>query len=297
MTSTLSTGGGNGHKTGCACPFCTSNATTDEVTIYLDLTPDEVAALDPSLNPDFDPHALAADHPAHDLAQHGILTITLPDGRKVAWNTNGPTLPCPACLGEKEKQATCSDCFGRGVTQSVPFCERPWDEPVSNLFIGGHDSQTGDCRVTDQFDVVVSLYTRDDFGPDEGIEHHTHAMIDGSLDDEDHQRIHELADITAAAVRDGKKVLVRCQAGMNRSGLVTGLAMMKMGWTFDEALAKMRDVRGPYVLFNDDFRDFLKTQEDAVRDRIRRDYPCMSCNGAGGTSYGVCWDCRGDGFC
>ena len=317
MTSTMSTGGGHGHKTGCACPFCTSTATTGEVTIHLDLTPDEirdltgldvtdapgndtdvdVAALDPTLDPDFDPIALAAEHDDHHMADKGIFTITLPDGRKTAWNTNGPNLLCPACLGEKEKQARCMDCVGRGVTQSVPFCDRPWDEPIPNLAVGGHDSQTGDCHVTDPFDVVISLYSREGFGPDEGVEHHTHTMIDGALDPADHERIHELADVAAAAVRDDKKVLVRCAAGMNRSGLVAGLAMMKLGWTFDEALTKMRAVRGPYVLFNDDFRAFLAAEEQSVHDRIRRDYPCASCNGAGGTSYGICWDCRGNGFC
>lgn len=252
----------------------------------------DVALLDPSLDPDFDPHALAAHHTEHDLAERGIVTISLPDGRKTAWNVNGPDLACPACLGEPDKQANCADCFGRGTTQNIPFCERPWDEAMPGLFVGGHDSQTGDCQPGDQFDVVVSLAQRPGFEPDEGVEHHTHTMIDGPLDPADYAHLHRLADATVTAVQRGDKVLVRCMAGMNRSGLVTAMAMMRMGWSAQDAIDKMRADRGPYVLFNGDFRAFVLDNEATIR---AGDVVCSGCRGRGGDTGGPCWDCQGRG--
>lgn len=210
------------------------------------------------------------EHPEHHLAHLGISTVTLHDGTVVAHNANGAQLPCPVCLGDLARQANCSECAGRGKIQNVPYCDRPWDEIVPGLYLGGHDNQPagGDARVRDQFDVVVSLYSRDGYGPDPGIPHHTHAMIDGDLAPRDHAHVHRLADAAVTAMNRDQQVLVRCQAGMNRSGLVAGLALIKTGWRAADAIEHMRAVRGPYVLFNTSFTDYLHDQDTRIH-RLR----------------------------
>jgi protein-tyrosine phosphatase len=210
----------------------------------------------------------------------GLWWVILPNGQRVAWN-NEP-LECPVCHAKKPDVANCEVCVGRGFVGTVPFAERPWDEVVDGLWLGGHDCQPdgypprGDCLITPEhgFDLVVSLYKRlshdfavgrktpdERFDPPSGVTHMYHQMADGDLDPAHHTRLDELAAHVEDAVRHGDKVLVRCQAGLNRSALVTGLALMKMGWKAADAISWMREVRSPYVLFNRDFTDHLHAVE------------------------------------
>lgn len=55
----------------------------------------------------------------------------------------------------------------------------------------------------------------------------------------------------------GDRVLVRCQAGLNRSGLVTALVLMREGFSPVEAIALIRLRRSPWALCNDDFVRWL----------------------------------------
>ena len=61
----------------------------------------------------------------------------------------------------------------------------------------------------------------------------------------------------AGLVSGGKKVLVHCQAGLNRSGTVSALALINLGFTPKDALALLRDKRSPLVLCNKTFEDFI----------------------------------------
>lgn len=201
----------------------------------------------------------------HELSHLGVYTVTRADGSIVARNITKPACACPRCHGENEKQSMCPECAGRGVVFDIPHCDRPWDQVYEHpsggtLHLGGHVCQPagGSCVITDQFDTVVSLYSQEGFGPDPGVTHHTHKMIDGGLDPADHARLHELADEVVTSVSSGEAVMVRCMAGMNRSGLVAGLALVKMGWGANEAITRMREARSPYVLFNEDFTAFIR---------------------------------------
>src|SRR5687767_7364931 len=118
----------------------------------------------------------------------------------------------------------CSACAGRGRITSIGFVGTPWDEVVPGLWVGGHDyvdeaAGPGVQRavVRDEFDVVVSLYARDGHGPDAHVEHHHHRMPDALLEERDLEAIDELARVVAQRLGEGKRVLVRCQAGLNRS--------------------------------------------------------------------------------
>ncbi len=68
----------------------------------------------------------------------------------------------------------------------------------------------------------------------------------------------------ANAVRKGKKVLVTCMAGLNRSGMVTALALHELtGWS-GERIVKHIKSRRSYALCNDTFADYLKENLKAV---------------------------------
>lgn len=126
-----------------------------------------------------------------------------------------------------------------------------------NLYVGGC---INGVRLDDDFQTVVSLYKweRYELGPDtERIEVEMYDA--GEIPDVD--QLHELAQIVSDALDRGGKVLVHCQAGLNRSNLVTALALIKRGRTAAEAMALLREKRSPVVLCNRAFSRWLVTQD------------------------------------
>lgn len=71
--------------------------------------------------------------------------------------------------------------------------------------------------------------------------------------------LHGLADMVNTFRKLGP-TLVHCQAGLNRSGLICGLALVKSGVKPAEAIAHMRAIRSREVLYNNTFREWLLTQ-------------------------------------
>jgi len=57
--------------------------------------------------------------------------------------------------------------------------------------------------------------------------------------------------------RRGQRVLIRCQAGLNRSGLVTALVLLLDGWDPADAIEEIRTRRSPWALCNQQFADWL----------------------------------------
>ena len=168
---------------------------------------------------------------------------------------------CHVCYAEPDAIPDCEACRGTGRATSIPLCEAPWNEVVPGLFQGGHDvrsqSRTA-CLVTDQFDLVVSMTTREGYGPDEGVEHHVARMADAGVDAGIAARVDELADVVAQALGAGRKVLVRCSGGLNRSGLVVASVLVRLGHGPDEAIALVRRARGPWALTNPGFVTHLR---------------------------------------
>jgi protein-tyrosine phosphatase len=70
----------------------------------------------------------------------------------------------------------------------------------------------------------------------------------------------EAGGIVSGVVGDGGKVLVTCNMGYNRSGLVTAIALMRLQRSKSTAdiIASIRAVR-PGALSNPYFVDFLKS--------------------------------------
>jgi protein-tyrosine phosphatase len=60
---------------------------------------------------------------------------------------------------------------------------------------------------------------------------------------EDRTRIHATARAVARHVRAGRRVLVTCHHGRNRSGVIAGLALVELGVPGAEAFKRIRHLR------------------------------------------------------
>lgn len=106
------------------------------------------------------------------------------------------------------------------------------------------------------FDVVVTLYA--DANPVPwGVEEFRFGFYDAALEQSDAGRVIELARMAYARWVRGQRVLVRCQAGINRSGLVTALILMMSGMNAESAIKLIRERRSPHVLSNAYFEQWL----------------------------------------
>jgi hypothetical protein len=170
---------------------------------------------------------------------------------------------CHVCHGQRPAMDSCPACVGRGIIDWIGFCSTPWDEVAPYLSVGCHDYEGPDgsrrrAVVTDEFDVVVSLYRQRGHGPAAGVEHHTMSIPDAQLQDADVAEVERLAAVVADAVRARRSVLVRCQAGLNRSSLVAALALVQLGWSPANAITTIRERRSVNCLFNRSFVAFVE---------------------------------------
>lgn len=109
------------------------------------------------------------------------------------------------------------------------------------------------------FDVVISLYPWEKYtlGPDT-IRHEFKAYDSADVPDVD-----VAVNAAVDAYTEGKKVLIHCQAGLNRSGLVAGLALMCLGYHAADAITQLRISRCEHVLCNKAFEDHLYEVESS----------------------------------
>ncbi len=79
-------------------------------------------------------------------------------------------------------------------------------------------------------------------------------------DDElpDLEKLHGVADLCAALIGQDHRVLAHCGMGFNRSALVAGLTMHKMGMPGPEVVTRLRE-RRPGALYNKRFAAFLES--------------------------------------
>jgi protein-tyrosine phosphatase len=78
---------------------------------------------------------------------------------------------------------------------------------------------------------------------------------------------HDLRQVVSSAHRDwqqGKRVLVRCQAGWNRSGLIMALILIKDGLKPDQAIDLIRNRRSSRALCNRSFENWILTEAERV---------------------------------
>ena len=71
-------------------------------------------------------------------------------------------------------------------------------------------------------------------------------------------KIRELANQAFAYWKNGSNVLIRCQGGKNRSGLVAALVLVSSGKSPDEVIELLRSKRSDDMLFNRHFEALLR---------------------------------------
>lgn len=139
-----------------------------------------------------------------------------------------------------------------------------WDEVAPGLYQGDFPEGKVDWG---RFDDVVSMSNAAPsprLGPD-GLWLHV-PIWDGEMEEPD--LVRETARTVADRVASGRRVLVHCWAGLNRSGVVAARALMFLGVPVDEAIAAVRAARGPDALFNERFVAWL--HEEAAAERAAR---------------------------
>ncbi|MFI6522036.1 hypothetical protein ACIBF1_41265 [Spirillospora sp. NPDC050679] len=158
----------------------------------------------------------------------------------------------------------------KGKGRGAPDAESPWDEIVPLLWMGGHHYRDPvgarvPVIVGGEFDLVISLYVRDGHGPDAGVEHLRVEVPDGPLSAEQIEDVCRAAELAVESVGDGRRVLVRCHSGYNRSGLVVVQALTLLGHDTAEAISLVRRRRSEWALNNPLFVDYLNTGLDVAR--------------------------------
>lgn len=101
------------------------------------------------------------------------------------------------------------------------------------------------------FDFIVSTYTKMDF-----FTHPHQLCIKINMEDDDYlpplKRLEHIVDIAHDFASKGK-TLIHCHAGLNRSGLVTALVLIRQGMTPAEAIKLIRHRRWHQALNNETF--------------------------------------------
>lgn len=152
--------------------------------------------------------------------------------------------------------------------QSPYLPENTWDEVKPGLWLGGtHDEH--DLRLQarygsdlpaispEEFQTVVTMYAWA-MPADWFVKELRYGIYDGDMSDFDTADLHELVSTAHRDWKAGKKVLIRCQAGINRSGLIMALVLIRDGMNPEAAIELMREKRARSVLRNNTFENWLK---------------------------------------
>ena len=141
-----------------------------------------------------------------------------------------------------------------------------FSEILPNLFQGGtddndviHVAHARNKRRSDMpFDSIVTMYAWAR-PADWNVQELRYGIPDNLISDIDLSRLRKAVDFAHQQWKSGDRVLVRCQAGLNRSGLVTALVLIKEGYSPDQAIDLIRANRGEDALCNSHFEQWLLT--------------------------------------
>lgn len=149
---------------------------------------------------------------------------------------------------------------------------------LPGLFQGGHQWAENGLQARDSrhssisgdlsWDYVVSAYITDWETSWPQCDHRLVLFADTQkgLDEETWRKIRSAADAVVSRWLSGQKVLIRCQSGYNRSGLLMVLVLMRLGLTAERAIELVRKRRGNDVLINPIFERYVYDREEEYRD-------------------------------
>jgi hypothetical protein len=140
------------------------------------------------------------------------------------------------------------------VIDWVPVPRQPMAEVDDGLWIG---SSIVDID-PHAFDAVLTLHSSLPPAPAPIFEKRWH-IRDAELPDLDGLSAATGFVFNQWAMQD-RRVLIRCVAGLNRSGLVAANVLIADCFDPVEAIAMVRRARGPYALSNPRFEDYLLSQ-------------------------------------
>jgi len=152
-----------------------------------------------------------------------------------------------------------------------------WDNVTKNLWQGGTDDNDiigmkvldadYEPRITTKdFDTVITLHAWSN-PADWGVKELRYPFHDGEVEkDIAPKTLFFLTKYVDDELKLGKRVLVRCLAGLNRSGLICSLVLVRQGLKPEKALEIVRQKRSRWALCNPDFEAwFLKIKEEDWR--------------------------------
>ena len=147
-----------------------------------------------------------------------------------------------------------------------------YSEIIENLFMGGTDDNdvihlpaNPYARRNDlPFDSIVTMYAWAR-PADWKVQEYRYGVPDAQISDMDLARLRQAVIWGYKQWKRGDRTLIRCQAGLNRSGLVTALILMKSGMSAESAIKLIRKNRADIALFNDHYVKWLMTSgEDFI---------------------------------
>jgi len=144
-----------------------------------------------------------------------------------------------------------------------------WSEILPSLWQGGtyDNDRVGDrhCQLDipaitrKQFDSVYTFYAFAN-PVDWEVKEYRYGYYDSPDTDFPVSEFKRIVEMAHADWKRGERVLIRCQAGLNRSGIITALVLIRDGYSPLEAIDLMRETRHPYVLFNKHFENWILKQ-------------------------------------
>ena len=146
----------------------------------------------------------------------------------------------------------------------------PFAQILPGLYMGGtaddetvnHAMPLPELIEPHLFDAVVTLYSwAQPMGW--GVEEMRYGFADASVEHFNTERLLRVSKWAFDRWNAGERVLIRCQAGLNRSGLVTALTMMHAGYEPADAIRQIRQQRSQMALFNHHFVAWLIEQAPA----------------------------------
>ncbi len=139
---------------------------------------------------------------------------------------------------------------------NVPFSAPLISQVEGNLWQGGC---INGVNLGGKFKHIISLYPWERYKPGGELDSFIEVRLYDAGQMPDMMQLETLAQWINICRKHGT-TLVHCQAGLNRSGLVTGLALVRGGMKPAAAIALLRKSRSPAVLCNSTFEKWLLGQ-------------------------------------